>query len=378
MIWSLDSITSLFSGITFDSNDHLFQEVRLAGSEIDGLHTRIWDQERELADAAAANMISEESLRRLQEELCLTQEKVVTNAYVGSIHGGSTRGSTCGGSPPADQDSAPPDQTSRDLAQARSEVIRLSHDLRVARESIARLTTERDQAQHDRGNVTAESDHLQLRISDLEVERDNAIAEWGAATRKQTELESSIRDLSTYMPFDLGLLGVKLTRFAIVGDKLKTARDAADTLNRQVSEIQGRHDQLAADHDRTFRQRDEALRRLAAVAETASRLIRIPGARSISVPSAGGSGLAAAASDSLDQVSSGPAIPAASFPDHGSGSSASTSAPAPASKSPPLWSKIVGWWRRPDSSKAYSKRFHLFGCGIISDPETATCAPSRC
>ncbi|KAG3076421.1 hypothetical protein PI125_g21507 [Phytophthora idaei] len=133
------------------SNDHLFQEMCLAGSEIDGLHTRIWDQERELADAAAANTVSEESLQRLQEELRLTQEEVVTNAYVGSIHGGSTRGSTCGGSPPADQDSAPPDQASRDLAQVQSEVTRLSHDLRVARESIARLTTERDQAQHDRG-----------------------------------------------------------------------------------------------------------------------------------------------------------------------------------------------------------------------------------
>ncbi|KAG3113821.1 hypothetical protein PI125_g6997 [Phytophthora idaei] len=82
------------------SNDHLFQEMRLAGSEIDGLHTRIWDQERELADAVAANMASEESLQRLQEELRLTQEEVVTNAYVGSIHGGSTHGSTCGGLPP--------------------------------------------------------------------------------------------------------------------------------------------------------------------------------------------------------------------------------------------------------------------------------------
>ncbi|KAG2878955.1 hypothetical protein PC117_g26850 [Phytophthora cactorum] len=51
------------------SNDHLFQEMRLAGSEIDELHTRIWDQERELADAVAANTVSEESLQRLQEEL---------------------------------------------------------------------------------------------------------------------------------------------------------------------------------------------------------------------------------------------------------------------------------------------------------------------
>ncbi|KAG4041514.1 hypothetical protein PC123_g22975 [Phytophthora cactorum] len=136
------------------------------------------------------------------------------------------------------------------------------------------------------------------------------------ATRKQTELESSIQDLS---------------------DKLKTARDAADTLNHQVSEIQGRHDQLAADHDRTFRQRDEGLRRLAAVAETASRPIRIPGVRSLPVSSAGvsggGSGSAAAASGSLDQPSSGPATPASSSTDHGSGSSASTSPPAPASKS---------------------------------------------
>ncbi|KAG2773839.1 hypothetical protein Pcac1_g15329 [Phytophthora cactorum] len=142
------------------------------------------------------------------------------------------------------------------------------------------------------------------------------IAEWGVATRKQTELESSIRDLS---------------------DKLKTAQDAADTLNRQVSEIQGRHDRLAADHDRTFRQRDEALRWLAAVAETASRPIRVPGARSISVTSAGasggGSGSTAAASGSLNQASSGSVIPAAGPPDHGSGSSAFTSAPAPASKS---------------------------------------------
>ncbi|KAG2852287.1 hypothetical protein PC113_g15154 [Phytophthora cactorum] len=133
---------------------------------------------------------------------------------------------------------------------------------------------------------------------------------------QETELESSIQDLS---------------------DKLKTARDAADTLNHQVSEIQGRHDQLAADHDRTFRQRDEGLRRLAAVAETASRPIRIPGVRSLPVSSAGvsggGSGSAAAASGSLDQPSSGPATPASSSTDHGSGSSASTSPPAPASKS---------------------------------------------
>ncbi|KAG3117096.1 hypothetical protein PI124_g4492 [Phytophthora idaei] len=207
--------------------------------------------------------------------------------------------------------------------------------MRVARESIARLTTERDQAQHDRSNVTAERNRLQLHISDLEVERDNTIIEWDVATRKQTEVESSIRDLSTYMPFDLSLLDLKLTRFAIVGDKLKTARVAADTLNRQVSEIQGRHDQLAADHDRTFRQRDEALRRLAVVAETASRPIRIPGVRSIPVSSAGvsgdGSESAAAASGSLDQASSGHAIPTTSSLDHRSGSSASTSTPAPAS-----------------------------------------------
>ncbi|KAG6941519.1 hypothetical protein JG687_00019599, partial [Phytophthora cactorum] len=56
---------------------------------------------------------------------------------------------------------------------------------------------------------------------------------------------------------------------------------------RQVSEIQGRHDRLVADHDQTFRQRDEALRRLAAVGETASRPTRVPGAPSIPVTSAG-------------------------------------------------------------------------------------------
>ncbi|KAG3248173.1 hypothetical protein PI124_g7161 [Phytophthora idaei] len=258
------------------SNDHLFQEMRLAGSEIDGLHTRIWDQERELADAVAANMASEESLQRLQEELRLTQEEVVTNAY----------------------DSAPPDQASWDLAQAQSEVTRLPHDLRVARESTAGLTTERDQARHDRGNVTAERGRLRLPVSGLAVERDRAVAEWGVATRKQTELESSIRDLS---------------------DKLKTARDAADTLNRQ---------------------RDEALHRLAAVAETAGRPIRVPGVPSIPVTSAGvsvgGSGSTAVVSGSFSQASSGSAIPAVGTPDppnHGSGSSASTSAPAPAKKS---------------------------------------------
>ncbi|KAG2994695.1 hypothetical protein PC120_g21927 [Phytophthora cactorum] len=254
-------------------------------------------------------------------ELRLTQQEVVTNAYVGSIHGGSTRGSTCGGSPPADQDSAPPDQASRDLTQAQSEVTRLSHDLRVARESIAGFTTKRDQAQHDRGNVTAERDRLRLRISDLAVEHDHAVAEWGVVSRKQTELESSIRDLS---------------------DKLKTARDAADTLNHQVSEIQGRHDRLVADHDRTFRQRDEALRQLAAVAETAGRPIRVPGAPSIPVTSAGvsvgGSGSAAVVSGSFSQASSGSAIPVVGPPgppNHGSGSSASTSTPAPAKKSIP-------------------------------------------
>ncbi|KAG4039943.1 hypothetical protein PC123_g24508 [Phytophthora cactorum] len=367
------------------SNDHLFQEMRLAGSEIDELHTRIWDQERELADAVAANTVSEESLQRLQEELRLAQEDVVTNANVGSIHGGSTRGSTCGDSPPADQDSAPPDQASRGLAQAQSEVTRLSHDLRVARESIAGLTTERDQARYDRGIVTAERDRLRLRISDLAVERDHAVAEWVVATRKQTELESSIRDLITYMPFDLGLLDLKLTCCAIVGDKLKTARDAADTLNRQVSEIQGRHDRLVADHDRTFRHRDEALRRLAVVTETAGRPIRVPGAPSIPVTSAGvsvgGSGSTAVVSGSFSQASSGSVIPAVGPPgppNHGSGSSASTSAPAPAKKSIPPLSDIVGRRYRPDFSKTSSKRFRLFGCGIISDLETAAIAPSRC
>ncbi|KAG3009130.1 hypothetical protein PC120_g15808 [Phytophthora cactorum] len=257
------------------------------------------DQEQELADASATNAIGVEPPAlvigaALQPRGCRHQR------YIWSIHGGSTRGSTYRGSPPADQDSAPPDQASRDLAQARSEVTWLSHDLRVARESIATLTTERDQAQHDRSNVTAECNRLQLQISDLEVERDNAITEWDVATRKQTEVKSSIRDLS---------------------DKLKTARDAADTLSRQVSESK----------------RDEALRRLAAVAETASRPIRIPGVRSIPVSSAGmsgdGSESAAAASGSLDQASSGHAIPTTSSPDHGSGSSASTSTPAPASKS---------------------------------------------
>ncbi|KAG3004051.1 hypothetical protein PC121_g17865 [Phytophthora cactorum] len=176
---------------------------------------------------------------------------------------------------------------------------------------------ERDQAQHDRSNVTAERDRLQLRISDLEVERDNVIAEWGVATRKQTELESSIRDLS---------------------DKLKTARDAADTLNRQVSEIQGRHDRLVADHDQTFRQRDEALRRLAAVGETAT-----------------------AVSGSLSQASSGSAIPAAGPPDHGSSSYASTSAPVSALESTSPGPKSLGGGpvqtpaKRPRSGSASSE-----------------------
>ncbi|KAG3113933.1 hypothetical protein PI125_g6867 [Phytophthora idaei] len=362
------------------SNDHLFQEMRLTGSEIDGVHTRIWDQERELADAAAANTVSEESLQRLQEaashprggrhqRLCwIDPRRIHTRIYLWWLS-------------PADQDSAPPDQASQDLAQAQSEVTRLSHVLRVARESIARLTTERDQAQHDHGNVTAERDRLRLWISDLAVERDNAVAEWGVTTRKQTELESSIRDLSTYMLFDLGLLDLKLTCCAIVGDKLKTARDAADTLNRQVSEIQGRHDRLVADHDRTFRQRDEALRRLAAVAETASRPIRVPGAPSIPVTSAGvfvgGSGSTAAVSGSLSQASSGSAIPAVGPPgppNHGSGSSASTSAPAPTKKSISPGPRSSGG----DTAQTPAKHPRSGSASSDVDPETATCAPSRC
>ncbi|KAG6946878.1 hypothetical protein JG687_00016481, partial [Phytophthora cactorum] len=261
------------------SNDHLFQEVRLAGSEIYGLRTRMCDQEQELADASATNAIGVEPPAlvigaALQPRGCRHQR------YIWSIHGGSTRGSTYRGSPPADQDSAPPDQASRDLAQARSEVTWLSHDLRVARESIATLTTERDQAQHDRSNVTAECNRLQLQISDLEVERDNAITEWDVATRKQTEVKSSIRDLS---------------------DKLKTARDAADTLSRQVSESK--------------------------VVTINWPPIMIGHFASATKP------FVAAASGSLDQASSGHAIPTTSSPDHGSGSSASTSTPAPASKS---------------------------------------------
>ncbi|KAG2838735.1 hypothetical protein PC113_g5199 [Phytophthora cactorum] len=237
------------------------------------------DQEQELADASATNAIGVEPPAlvigaALQPRGCRHQR------YIWSIQGGSTRGSTYRGSPPADQDSAPPDQASRDLAQARSEVTWLSHDLRVARESIATLTTERDQAQHDRSNVTAECNRLQLQISDLEVERDNAITEWDVATRKQTEVKSSIRDLS---------------------DKLKTARDAADTLSRQVSESK--------------------------VVTINWPPIMIGHFASATKP------FVAAASGSLDQASSGHAIPTTSSPDHGSGSSASTSTPAPASKS---------------------------------------------
>ncbi|KAG2768886.1 hypothetical protein Pcac1_g19802 [Phytophthora cactorum] len=234
----------------------------------------------------------------------------------------------------------------RDVAQTEHDESRRNYGIQLASSQRTRSasfggssTIKPWRSKHDRSNVTAERDLLQLQISDLEVKRDNAITEWGVATRKQTELESSIQDLSTYMHFDLATRKQTELESSIqdLSDKLKTARDAADTLNHQVSEIQGRHDQLAADHDRTFRQRDEGLRRLAAVAETASRPIRIPGVRSLPVSSAGvsggGSGSAAAASGSLDQPSSGPATPASSSTDHGSGSSASTSPPAPASKS---------------------------------------------
>ncbi|KAG3205270.1 hypothetical protein PC128_g1479 [Phytophthora cactorum] len=340
------------------SNDHLFQEVRLAGSEIYGLRTRMCDQEQELADASATNAIGVEPPAlvigaALQPRGCRHQR------YIWSIHGGSTRGSTYRGSPPADQDSAPPDQASRDLAQARSEVTWLSHDLRVARESIATLTTERDQAQHDRSNVTAECNRLQLQISDLEVERDNAITEWDVATRKQTEVKSSIRDLS---------------------DKLKTARDAADTLSRQVSEskvvtinwppimighfasatkpfvgwqlwprqLVGRSAYLGCDRSRCLL--------LGCLVMDRNRQL-LPRARLIKRP--------------LDMRSRPPVLPI------------TDQVPPPPHRlqlpplNPPLLVQDHRAACRPDSSKASSKRFYLFGYAIVSDPETATCTSCR-
>ncbi|KAG3161280.1 hypothetical protein PC128_g20822 [Phytophthora cactorum] len=80
-------------------------------------------------------------------------------------------------------------------------------------------------------------------------------------TFARTELEATIRILS---------------------GQLKPAQQSATTLQTRVSEIQGRFERLESKGNRSNRQRDEALRRLALVAATANKSIQVTGAPDLS------------------------------------------------------------------------------------------------
>ncbi|KAI9987380.1 hypothetical protein PInf_023395 [Phytophthora infestans] len=148
-----------------DDNDHL---LRLAGSEIHQLQSRIHGLERDLEASQAASAAADESLNRLRDELRLTREELVANDYVGSTHGRSALGSARGGSP------AP---------------IHLPH----TKASFEKASAGRDYALEIFVRMTQARDEIQAKLADTELQRDKAASEWADAKQTQTELESKIR-----------------------------------------------------------------------------------------------------------------------------------------------------------------------------------------
>ncbi|KAF4132918.1 hypothetical protein GN958_ATG17891 [Phytophthora infestans] len=172
-----------------DDNDHLLREMALAGSEIHQLQSQIHDLERDLEDSQTAGAAADVSLDRLRDELRLTQEEVVTSDYVGSAHGGSALGSARGGSPAPN-----PPPSSPDVALAQ-----LSEELQDTKESLERASAGRDYALEEFVRMTRLRDEIQAKLADSELLRDKATTEWADAKRTQTELESKLRRMSTWI-----------------------------------------------------------------------------------------------------------------------------------------------------------------------------------
>ncbi|KAF4046843.1 hypothetical protein GN244_ATG00669 [Phytophthora infestans] len=73
------------------------------------------------------------------------------------------------------------------------------------------------------------------RIAIIEVQYENDVAPWGDAARQQTDLQSTIRQLSTFLCFGLQLLDLELTHHASAHGKLKSTKKAAQALERQLT-----------------------------------------------------------------------------------------------------------------------------------------------
>ncbi|KAI9996294.1 hypothetical protein PInf_013677 [Phytophthora infestans] len=154
----LDRISRQRDGLR-DDNDHLLREMALAGSEIHQLQSRIHGLERDLEDAQVASVAADESLDRLRDELCLTQEEVVANDYVESTYDGSTLGSARGGSPAPDPPSSSP------------------NDALDAKESIEKLSAGRDYALEEFVRMPQDRDKIQDKLTDTELQRDKPATE---------------------------------------------------------------------------------------------------------------------------------------------------------------------------------------------------------
>ncbi|KAI9992298.1 hypothetical protein PInf_017687 [Phytophthora infestans] len=106
----------------------------------------------------------------------LTQEDVVTNDYMGSIHGGSALGSARDGPFAPDPPSSSPNTT----------LDQLSSELKEAQESVEKLSAGRD----------TRSKNSQVKLTDTELQCDKAATEWADATWAQTGLELKIRSMN--------------------------------------------------------------------------------------------------------------------------------------------------------------------------------------
>ncbi|KAF4133367.1 hypothetical protein GN958_ATG17439 [Phytophthora infestans] len=222
-----------------DDNDHLLGEMALAGSEVHQLQSRIHNLERDLEDSQTAGAAADASLDRLRDELRLTQEKMVTNDYVGSTHGGSALGPARGGSPAPN-----PPPSSPDVALAQ-----LSEELQDTKESLEKASAGRNYALDKFVRMTRLRDEIQTKLADSELQRDKATTEWADAERVLTELESKLRRMS---------------------DKLKKADATTAKLQDQLSAAQTQQQQLVLERDRGLSERDLARRRLALVTAAVS------------------------------------------------------------------------------------------------------------
>ncbi|KAI9987274.1 hypothetical protein PInf_023260 [Phytophthora infestans] len=222
-----------------DDNDHLLNEMTLAGSEIHQLQSRIHDLKRDLEDYQTASAAADESLDQLRDELRLTQEEVVTNDYVGSTHGGSALGSARGGSPAPNPPPSSPDGA----------LACLSEELKDTKESPEKASAGRDYALEEFVRMTQVRDEIQAKLADTELHRDKAANEWADAKRTQTELESKPRRMN---------------------DKLKDAEATSTKLRDQLDTTHVQHQQLVLERDRGLSERDLARRRLILVAAAIS------------------------------------------------------------------------------------------------------------